>query len=467
MARRRNLVLVMMAVLWLLSINAQAQIGTVLDHQKISDTEGNFTGVLNNSDYFGVALASLGDLDGDNVNDIAVGAHYDDDGGLNRGAVWILFLNSAGTVKNHQKISDTQGNFTGVLDIGDSFGVSIANLGDMDGDNVNDIAVGAYYDGDGGTIRGAVWILFLNIDGTVKSHQKISDTQGNFSGIIDNMDHFGQSVTCIGDLDGDSVTDIAVGTYGDDDGGTNRGAVWILFLNSDGTVKSHQKISSTQGGFTGSLDNGDLLGVAVTSWGDVNGDGIVEIAVGAHQDDDGGTYRGAVWILFLEGLPALVEIDIKPRSCPNPLNVKSKGVLSVAILGSEDFDVYTIDPASIFLNGVPTIRSSLEDVATPLSDANECECSTEGPDGYLDLTLKFETQKIVEAIGEVDHGDELVLELTGVLSDETLIEGSDCVIIRGKHKPINRADFNGDGIVDMADFAAFAENWLQLSIVEY
>lgn len=168
---------------------------------------------------------------------------------------------------------------------------------------------------------------------------------------------------------------------------------------------------------------------------------------------------------FLKPIP--VTIDIKPGSCPNPLNVKSRGVLPVAVLGSEDFDVSSIDAASIRLAGVAPIRSSFEDVATPVSDSNECECSTEGPDGFLDLTLKFETQRIVEAIGEVDHGDELVLELTGVLSDETRIEGSDCVIIRGKHKPLNKADFNGDGIVDMADFAAFAGNWLQSSIVEY
>ncbi len=133
----------------------------------------------------------------------------------------------------------------------------------------------------------------------------------------------------------------------------------------------------------------------------------------------------------------------------------------MAILGSEDFDVNTVDIASIRLAGVAPIRSSYEDVAAPVSDANECGCSTEGPDGFPDLTLKFETQMIVGAIGEVDHGDELVLELTGVLSDETLIEGSDCIIIRGRHKPINRFDFDSDGMVDMADFAAFAENWLQ------
>ena len=43
------------------------------------------------------------------------------------------------------------------------------------------------------------------------------------------------------------------------------GAVWVLFLNSDGTVKSHQKISDTEGGFEGTLDNGDLFGSAAAS----------------------------------------------------------------------------------------------------------------------------------------------------------------------------------------------------------
>ncbi|MHC4736596.1 MAG: right-handed parallel beta-helix repeat-containing protein [Planctomycetota bacterium] len=85
-------------------------------------------------------------------------------------------------------------------------------------------------------------------------------------------------------------------------------------------------------------------------------------------------------------------IDIKPGSCPNPLNVKSLGVLPVAVLGSEDFDVSSIDVASIRLAGVAPIRSSYEDVATPVSDSNECECSTEGPDGFPDLTLKFENR---------------------------------------------------------------------------
>ena len=143
------------------AVAAHAQPGTVLSHQKISATEGGFTGMLDNFDYF-CSTASLGDLDGDGVRDLAVGAAEDDDGGDARGAVWILFLNTDGTVKSHQKISDTEGGFTGILNNGDWFCWTPMFLGDLDGDGVGDLAVGALFDDDGGTSRGAVWILFLD-----------------------------------------------------------------------------------------------------------------------------------------------------------------------------------------------------------------------------------------------------------------------------------------------------------------
>ena len=175
--------------------------------------------------------------------------------------------------------------------------------------------------------------------------------------------------------------------------------------------------------------------------------------------------------LIISPKPAVkVSVDIKPGGCPNPLNTKSSGVLPVAILGSADLDVTTIDPTSILLSGVQPIRSSLEDVGAPLVDANDCDCTELGPDGILDLTLKFDTQKIVETFDEVEHGDIRELQLTGILYDpapyETPIEGADCIVIKGKHKPINKADVNRDGLVNMADILLIAENWLQSSIVE-
>jgi hypothetical protein len=290
--------LVVLALVVTQPITARALPGEVLSHQKISATEGGFTGQLDDNDRLSIQISTLGDFDGDQVVDLAVGAALDDDGGPDRGAVWLMFLNGDGTVKEHRKISSTEGGFAGPLDDLDRF-CRVASLGDVDGDRITDLAVGAHSDDDGGVDRGAVWILFLNSDGTVKAHQKISDTEGGFTGILDDGDNFAWSAATLLDLDADGIRDLAVGAPRDDDGGVDRGAVWILFLNSDGTVKAHQKISDTEGRFTGTLDDLDLFGHGVAPLGDLDQDGVVDLAVSAFYDDDGGPDRGAVWVLLL------------------------------------------------------------------------------------------------------------------------------------------------------------------------
>src|SRR6185436_14307341 len=106
---------------------------------------------------------------------------------------------------------------------------------------------------DGDVDQGALWLVFLNANGTVKAQQKISATAGGFGGNLDPGDRFGHSCALLGDLDADGVDDLAVAAVDDDDGGTNQGALWILFLHADGTVKAQQKISEGSGGFAGVL----------------------------------------------------------------------------------------------------------------------------------------------------------------------------------------------------------------------
>jgi len=282
---------------WILFMDTDGRVDL---EQKISDDDGGFIGNLDNDDQFGSAIASIGDLNNDQVQDLAVGAPRDDDPGNNRGAVWILFLDNLGRVVESRKISDRAGGFDGNLSDDDEFGGAVADIGDVDSDGVTDLAVGARRDDDGGNNKGAVWILFMNSDGTVKTLQKISDNEGNFDGNLDNDDHFGSAVAGIGDLNRDGVNDLAVGANQDDDGGSDRGALWILFLNTDGTVSSNQKISQNKGEFNGDLNDGDRFGSAVANIGDLDDDGISELAVGAPQNDDGGQDRGATWILFMD-----------------------------------------------------------------------------------------------------------------------------------------------------------------------
>lgn len=119
-------------------------------------------------------------------------------------------------------------------------------------------------------------------------------------------------------------------------------------------------------------------------------------------------------------------LDIKPGSCENPLNVRSRGVLPVAILGTAEVDAAGIDPASVRLAGVAPLRSSLEDVGTP----GDCDA---GPDGIPDLVLKFDTQALVRAIGArfgpIRNRRTVELPFEARLRDGTALQGEDSVLL--------------------------------------
>lgn len=138
----------------------------------------------------------------------------------------------------------------------------------------------------------------------------------------------------------------------------------------------------------------------------------------------------------VEVTPLNVYLDVKPESCPNPLNVKSKGLVPVAILGTEEFDVTLIDPSSLRLLGeVAPIRWDLEDVATPFNgvSCDDClDCTELGPDGLDDLTVKFKAQEIIAVLGDVEDGECILLELTGETIDGIPISGTDIGLIINK-----------------------------------
>ena len=131
----------------------------------------------------------------------------------------------------------------------------------------------------------------------------------------------------------------------------------------------------------------------------------------------------------------VTSVDIRPQSCPNPLNVGAPGVLPVAILATATFDVTTIDLSSVKLQGVSPLRSALEDVSTPFTGTlvSATSCTTTGPDGFTDLILHFSNPAVSAALGTVTRGQVLVLTLTGNLLPQfggTSITGQDIVVIK-------------------------------------
>jgi hypothetical protein len=133
-----------------------------------------------------------------------------------------------------------------------------------------------------------------------------------------------------------------------------------------------------------------------------------------------------------------VDLDLKPGSCPNPHSVKARGVVPLAILGTEELDVHTIDPETLRLAGVAPLRWAIRDVASPPEIAigkQDCftDCTTAGEDGFDDLTVKVDSRELTQALGDVEDGECVVLTITGNLKEEfagTALYGEDVVVVR-------------------------------------
>lgn len=246
---------------------------------------------LTDDNIFGASVAGLGDLDGDGIPDVGVGAYLR--GGT--GAIFVLNMNADGTVREYKEIRNgLNGLPSGTLSSGDAFGYRVEGIGDLNGDGVSDMAVQSP-GGDSG--RGKVHLLLMNRDGTVKDLKNLSSGIDGVP-VIDVGDSFGRGIAAINDIDGNGVDDIIVGVRGDDTGGVDRGAAYLLFLNANGSVTEFRKIASDLNGGP-PLADGDAFGDRIASVGDLDGDGIPEIAVMAADDGTGNPNQGALHVLFL------------------------------------------------------------------------------------------------------------------------------------------------------------------------
>jgi hypothetical protein len=273
---------------------------------------------VSTNDKSGKSVSSAGDVNGDGFADLIVGVYRDGPNGNLSGASFVVFGNADGTAVELSAIEPDLGAggfvINGVSNY-DYSGVSVSSAGDVDGDGLADLIVGADRDDPNGNINsGASFVVFGKADGAAVELSTIESGTGGFviNGVSTN-DKSGKSVSSAGDVNGDGLADLIVGAHKDDPIGQDRGASFVVFGKTDGTAVQLSAIEPDlgtglgTGGFViNGVGAGEKSGYSVSSAGDVNGDGLADLIVGAPYGNGG---RGASFVVFGKADGAAVELS--------------------------------------------------------------------------------------------------------------------------------------------------------------
>ncbi|OJA03318.1 integrin alpha, partial [Bathymodiolus thermophilus thioautotrophic gill symbiont] len=247
----------------------------------------------NANDFSGYSVSSAGDVNGDGLDDLIVGAyHADPSSGNNAGKSYVVFGKINESAVNLSVIASGTGGFViNGENVDDWSGLSVSSAGDVNGDGLDDLIVGAYFaDPDNKDKAGKSYVVFGKKDKTAVNLSAIAASSGMGGFVINGEnvdDRSGVSVSSAGDVNGDGLDDLIVGAYLADPSGTNNaGKSYVVFGKKDKATVDLSVIASGTGGFVINGENaGDFSGVSVSSAGDVNGDGLDDLIIGAHQAD--------------------------------------------------------------------------------------------------------------------------------------------------------------------------------------
>lgn len=208
---------------WLIYLKAN---GFAKSYKKIMATSAVGLTSIQNFEGFGSSLTSLGDIDNDGFEELAVGSPQAFDNFSYRGIVRVLFFQDSSEIKLVSGVGQSQSPFADSIEANSRFGYALANLGDLDNDGTNDIAISGIGNYEG---RGAFWNCLLNTNGQANYTQKISSDTGNFLTLLPKA-RFGSSMAGLGDLNQDGYNDIVVSATGIDGDANSKGELYVIYL---------------------------------------------------------------------------------------------------------------------------------------------------------------------------------------------------------------------------------------------
>lgn len=251
--------------------------------------------------YFGYALSSAGDVNNDGYDDLVVGAY----GAGSGGAIYVYHGSPNGLETTPATTIDS------LALSGDQFGYSVSSAGNVNGDEFSDIIVGA----PGGD---KAYIFHGSVNGISASPARILN--GTQSG-----SRFGVAVSSAGDADNDGFSDVVVGAELYTDGHSTEGGAFVYFGSSGGIIATPEWVYQSD-------QVGANFGHAVSSPGDIDGDGFDDLLIGAPNFDNGHSNEGRVYVYYGDVRNTVPAIGVLLE--PNQTDAK----FGTAIASASDFN---------------------------------------------------------------------------------------------------------------------------------
>ena len=247
-------------------------------------------------DGTGFSVSAAGDVNGDGIDDVIIGSESAD-------LSYVLF-GSTGTLPGQFFLTDIDGNNGFRITAATSYdqaGISVSAAGDVNGDGIDDIIIGANYaDANSNVNAGSSYVIFGSNNGFNSTFNlgSIDGSNGFTINGTSSHEQSGRSVSHLGDVNGDGRDDLIIGATRTN---SSAGSSYVIFGSNNGFP--HPLNLSSLNGHNGFTINGeasfDLSGGSVSAAGDFNGDGIADILIGAiGADPNSNSYAGSSYVVY-------------------------------------------------------------------------------------------------------------------------------------------------------------------------
>jgi VCBS repeat-containing protein len=449
-----------------------------LDLSSLNGSNGFVINGINAGDFLGTSVSSAGDINGDGIDDLIIGASGADPNGQSlAGSSYVVFGSSSGLSASLDlsSLNGSNGFVINGINAGDCLGTSVSSAGDINGDGIDDLIIGARYASPNGqSSAGSSYVVFGRSSG-LSASLDLSSLDGSNGFVINGINRYDYSgsVSNAGDINGDGIDDLIIGTRNaSPNGQVGAGSSYVVFGRSSGfgAGLNLSSLDGSEGFVINGINRYDFSG-SVSNAGDINGDGFDDLIIGASgADPNGQESAGSSYVVF--GFASPTPTNKPPVAVNDTATTDEDTAVNISVLVNDSnfLRVTAIDGRTVVVGTTITLSSGA--LVTLNADGNltydpnaQFEALAVGESGTDSFTYTINNGSLTNT-ASVNLTINGVNDAPNVISVFNLssLDGSNGFVINGINERdysgtsvSSAGDINGDGIDDLIIGASGAD----------